>query len=62
MWDVMNANIREFASTHPDQFFPHEIWLNDLEAQFPVLWKWVGCEGDLDAALAETRIRHNANA
>lgn len=60
MWEIVNANIRAFLDCRPAQEFPGgPVWLHDLERSFPGVWSWLGCSGDLDAAIAETRVRHN---
>lgn len=56
MWDAANANITEFLTTRDHRV----VWLHDLTRDFPGLWEWVGCQGDLAAAVETTRIRHNA--
>jgi hypothetical protein len=55
LWALTNTNIEVFLKDKP-----HEtVWLHELSDRFPALWQFVGAEGDLDAALAETRVRHN---
>jgi hypothetical protein len=56
MWDVVNANIREFLREREHR----TVWLFELSERLPELWAWLGCEGDLAAAVAESRVRHNA--
>jgi len=56
MWEVVNANIREFLWARP-----HETaLLEDLPERVPALWAFAGAEGALAAAIAEARIHHNA--
>lgn len=58
MWEVKNANISEFIRHH--LFYQLSVWLHELTDELPRIWEWLGCEGDLDAAVAETRVRYNA--
>mgnify|MGYP001467614725 CR=1 FL=1 len=37
------------------------VALETAEADFPRFWRAIGAEGDLDAALAEFRVPHNAS-
>lgn len=37
-----------------------EVRLESFRPDFERFWRWCGAEGDLDAALAELEIRHNA--
>lgn len=55
--DTVNANIAEFLRHRPHTM---EFPLERAAELFPTFWQRIGAEGDLDAALAEFRIRHNA--
>lgn len=35
--------------------------LEDAARRFPEFWRWIGAEGDLDAALETWTVRHNAS-
>lgn len=54
--DTVNANIRLFLrdKRHLTVHLETAAW------QFPAFWHMIGAEGNLDAALAEFSIRHNA--
>jgi len=39
-----------------------DFQLEDSSTAFPRFWRWIGAEGDLDAALAEFAKWHNASA
>lgn len=56
MHDAVNENITCFLEQREHRV----VWLHQLEQRFTGLWEWLGCEGDLVGALAETRVRHNA--
>jgi len=55
LWDVVNTNVEVFLRDKRHL----TIWLHELTDRFPEVWDFVGAEGDLQAALAETRRRHN---
>lgn len=54
--DTVNANIRLFLRDKRHL----AIRLEDAVWQFSRFWQMIGAEGDLDAALAEFSVRHNA--
>jgi hypothetical protein len=56
MVETIHANIRTFL-----QHRPHlTVRLEEASSDFAEFWRWVGAEGDLEAALGEWRVRHNA--
>ncbi|MFN8195941.1 MAG: hypothetical protein U0R80_16890 [Nocardioidaceae bacterium] len=56
--DTVNDNIRAFLAGQPRTMdFP----LERAVELFPDFWSRIGAEGDLDAALAEFGVRHNAS-
>lgn len=55
MWDVVNANIRDFLTDKPHM----TVWIEDLSASMIELWRWIGAEGDLHAAIEDAAVRHN---
>ncbi len=54
--ETMNANIRTFLETRPHII----VNLETVDDDFPEFWRWIGAVGDLDAALDEWTVRHNA--
>ncbi len=56
--DAVEANIRCFLR---DKSQVMEARLENLEEDFIRFWHWIGAEGDLAAARAALRIRHNAS-
>lgn len=56
--DAAEANIRCFLR---DKSKVMEARLENLEDDFVRFWEWIGAEGDLEAARAALRIRHNAS-
>ena len=56
--DAVEANIRLFLKDKPRQL---EVRLEQAAQDFPRFWQAIGAEGDLDAALAEWQVRHNAS-
>lgn len=56
MVDVVNENITEFLRDRPSM----SAHLETLDTDLPRLWDWIGAEGDLDAAVAEAGVVHNA--
>lgn len=54
--DTVNANIRLFLRDKRHL----TVRLEDAASQFPDFWHTIGGEGDLDAAVAELAVRHNA--
>jgi hypothetical protein len=56
LWHVVNTNVEVFLRDKQHT----TVWLHELTDRFSEIWEFVGAEGDLDAALAETRKRHNA--
>jgi hypothetical protein len=54
--ETVHANLRTFLADRP-----HVVVRLETAAQdFAEFWEWVGAEGDLDAALSEWQVRHNA--
>jgi len=56
--DAVEANIRLFLK---DKRRRLEVRLEQASQDFPRFWRAIGAEGNLDAALAEWRVRHNAS-
>lgn len=57
MIDTITANIRHFLR---DKTHVMTLHLEEIEQSFPAFWHWIGATGDLEAALTEWRVRHNA--
>ena len=57
--DTVNANITSFLSNKPQKMTIH---LEQIEAQFPVLWESIQAEGNLEAALATFQQKHNSDS
>ena len=55
--DTVTANIEAFVEGRPHR----RVELESLAEDLPDLWAWMGAEGDLDAAVAELTVRHNAS-
>ena len=56
--ETAEQNIRLFLRDKSHQMSAR---LERLESDFCRFWEWIGAQGDLEAALAELRIRHNAS-
>jgi len=56
--ETVNANIAAFLR---DKSRVERVRLEDAKQDFQRFWDWIGAEGDLDAALAEWDINHNAS-
>ena len=56
LWDAVNANLEVFLRDKRHV----TVWLHELTERFPEVWELAGAEGDFEAALAETRTKHNA--
>lgn len=56
--DTVTANIEAFLADKPRQM---TIWLGEAAELFPDFWERIGAAGDLDAALHEFTVRHNAS-
>ena len=54
---TVEQNIELFLKDKPHRM---EVQLEDLPETFPTFWRWIGAEGDLDAALRELETLHNA--
>lgn len=57
--DTVEANICRFLRDKPQQM---AFRLEQAKADFTLFWQRIGAEGDLQAALAEWDVRHNASA
>ncbi|MGH3347335.1 MAG: hypothetical protein ACRDO4_10155 [Nocardioides sp.] len=55
---TVTSNIEAFLRDKPRQM---TVWLEEYREWFPDFWSRVGAEGDLDAAVAEFGVRHNAH-
>jgi hypothetical protein len=56
-WDVVNDNIELFLRDKPHRM---TMWLHDIKQPFKDFWRSIGADGDLEAALGEWDVRHNA--
>lgn len=54
---ALNENIRLFLR---DKTQVMTIDIADINDAFPRFWSWIGGQGDLDAAMKEWNVRHNA--
>src|SRR5262249_24420812 len=54
---AVNDNIAAFLASKPRQM---TIWLHDVRPSFARFWDAIGAEGNLEVALAEWDVRHNA--
>ena len=57
--DTVETNLALFLK---DKHNTMEFRLESAKADFTRFWTWIGAEGELDAALAEWEVRHNASA
>jgi hypothetical protein len=57
--DTVNSNIECFLKDKPHTL---TMTLENAKADFRVFWKQIGAQGNLDAALAEWDVRHNASS
>lgn len=57
--DTVEANIARFLRDKHNQM---DLRLEHAKDDFRLFWHWIGAEGDLDKALAEWDIQHNASA
>jgi hypothetical protein len=57
--DTVTANIDLFLRGRDNRM---DLRLEDAKQAFPDFWARIGAEGDLEAALAEFDVRHNAGA
>jgi hypothetical protein len=55
-YDLVQDNIRHFLK---DKTHRMELHLENIEEEFPEFWKWIGAEGDLEAALDTLSRKHN---
>ncbi len=58
MVDTITSNIQHFLHGKSRVMTLH---LEEIEQGFPAFWHWIGASGDLGAAMAEWRVRHNAS-
>jgi hypothetical protein len=56
--DTVNSNIEFFLR---DKTHTMTIDLAEIETAFPQFWRWIGAEGNLEAALGCFQTRHNAS-
>lgn len=54
---TVNTNIAQFLRGKSNSM---TVTVENAETDFARFWHWLGAEGDLTAALAEWRVRHNA--
>lgn len=57
--DMIDANIHHFLK---DKSRCISVRLESAAEDFRQFWHWIEAEGDLDAALAEWQVRHNASS
>lgn len=55
-YDRVQDNIRHFLKDKEHQMVLH---LESIEEEFPMFWKWIGAEGDLEGALETFTRKHN---
>lgn len=55
--DTVTSNIESFLADKPHTM---TVWLEDAGDWFPAFWRAIGAEGDLEAAMSEFEVRHNA--
>ena len=55
--DTITTNISYFLR---DKTRVMQMRVETIEQDFPKFWDWIGAEGDLDAAMTEWTVRHNA--
>jgi hypothetical protein len=58
-WHLQNGNIQQFLANKSNQT---TIWLDEVERPFREFWRDLRAEGDLEAALNEWDVKHNATA
>src|SRR5690606_37528829 len=56
--DTVTENIEAFLADKPRQM---SVWLDEAPDRFPEFWESIGATGDLEAALRELTVRHNAS-
>jgi len=57
MIDTITTNIQTFLKTKPRAM---TMRVESMADDFPAFWHAIGAQGDLNAAMAEWSIRHNA--
>ena len=55
--EAVNDNVELFLRDKPRQM---TMWLHDVKGPFREFWRAIGAEGDLERALSEWDVRHNA--
>ncbi|MEO8244902.1 MAG: hypothetical protein ABI832_21670 [bacterium] len=55
--DTITTNIHAFLK---DKTKVMAVHVETMERDFPRFWHWIGASGDLNAAMAEWTVRHNA--
>ena len=55
--DTVTLNIAAFLK---DKSRVMTVRVEDIATDFPAFWDWIGAQGNLDAAMAEWQIKHNA--
>lgn len=55
--ETVTANIETFCAARPSM----TIWLEHAVEEFPVFLDRIGAEGDVQTAVAEFKVRHNAS-
>lgn len=56
--ETAEQNIRLFLRNKSHQM---DARLETIASDFRAFWEWIGAQGELEAALAELRVRHNAS-
>ena len=56
--DTVNSNIELFLKDKPNQM---TFSLENAKEDYRKFWEFIGAEGDLDAALSEFGVHHNAS-
>lgn len=55
---TVNANVETFLANKTNVM---QINLETAKHDFEIFWNWIGAEGDLNSALSEFDIKHNAS-
>lgn len=55
--ETVTTNIRSFLKDKPNHL---EVHLEKIQQDFPLFWQQIHAQGNLEAAMAEWNVRHNA--
>ena len=56
--ETVNSNIEMFLADKPNKM---NFDLSEAADKFPKFVEWIGAKGDIDKALAEFQVKHNAS-